>query len=61
MLVAQFVHAPQNTVDLLAVLFIVLRLIYGAFYLADKAPLRSLSWLLGLLCVVGLFVAAALA
>ncbi|MBN8738677.1 MAG: hypothetical protein BGP24_12160 [Lysobacterales bacterium 69-70] len=60
-LVAQFTHASQNVVDLLAVLFIVLRLAYGAFYLADKAPLRSLTWLAGVLCVVGLFVASAMA
>jgi uncharacterized MAPEG superfamily protein len=60
-LTAQLVHAPQGRIDLLAVLFIVLRLVYAAFYLADKAPLRSLTWFLGLLCVVGLFVVAALA
>jgi uncharacterized MAPEG superfamily protein len=58
-LVAQFVRAPQNWIDLLAVAFIVLRLVYGAFYLADKPPLRSLSWFLGLVCVIGLFVLAA--
>ncbi|WP_257387940.1 MAPEG family protein [Tahibacter caeni] len=60
-LVAQYVHASQNAIDLLAVLFIVLRVVYGAFYLADKPPLRSLTWFLGVLCVVGLFVAAAMA
>lgn len=60
-LTAQFVHAPQGRIDLLAALFIGLRLVYAGFYLADKAPLRSLSWVLGLLCVVGLFVVAGMA
>ncbi len=60
-LVAQWVHAPQGRIDLLAVLFIALRLIYGAFYLSDRPQLRSLTWVLGLACMVGLFVVAALA
>lgn len=60
-LVAQWVHAPQGRIDLLAVLFVVLRLIYGAFYLSDRALLRSLTWFLGLACVIGLFVVAGLA
>lgn len=60
-LTAQLVHAPQGRIDLLAALFLLFRVIYAAFYLADKAPLRSLTWALGLLCVVGLFVVAGLA
>lgn len=60
-LVAQWVHAPQGRIDLLAVLFIVSRLIYGAFYLSDRPLLRSLTWALGLACMIGLFVVAALA
>lgn len=60
-LVAQWVHAPQGRIDLIAVLFIVLRLIYGAFYLSDRPLLRSLTWLLGLICMIALFVVAALA
>lgn len=59
-IVAQLVHAPQGRIDVLALAFIALRLIYGAFYLADKPPLRSLSWFLALGCVIGLFVIAAL-
>lgn len=60
-LVAQWVHAPQGRIDLIAVLFIVLRLIYGAFYLSDRPLLRSLTWFLGLVCMISLFVVAALA
>lgn len=59
-LTAQMLQAPQGRVDLLAVLFILLRVLYGVFYLSDRAPLRSLTWFLGLACVIGLFVVAAL-
>ena len=52
-------NAAQNTVDLLAVSFIVFRLLFIAAYLADKATLRSLMWAGGLVCTLSLFAAAA--
>jgi len=58
-IIAQLAHGAQSRIDMLAVAFIVLRLVYGALYIADKAALRSLVWALGFLCVVGLFVVAA--
>lgn len=58
-LVAHAAHAAQTTTDLLAGLFILLRLGHGAAYLANRPTLRSLLWTGGLLCVIGLFVAAA--
>ncbi|MBL8300361.1 MAG: MAPEG family protein [Rhodanobacteraceae bacterium] len=58
-LVAQFVRAPQGWIDSLAIAFVALRLIYSAFYLADKPPLRSLTWFLALGCVIGLYMVAA--
>lgn len=58
-LVAQFTHAPQQAIDQLAMAWVVARLGYGAFYVADLAVLRSLAWLAGMICVVGLFVTAA--
>ena len=58
-LVAHTAHAAQATTDLLAGLFIVFRIGHGAAYLANRPTLRSLSWLGGILCVIGLFVAAA--
>ena len=59
-LIAQFAHAPQDRIDGLALTFIVLRLLYGVLYIADKAMLRSAVWALGFFCVVGLFVVAAM-
>lgn len=54
-LVAQTVGAPQGRIDLLALSFIGLRLIYGLVYLADWASLRSLVWFGAMACTVTLF------
>lgn len=42
-------HAPfQMRLDLLCFLYVVLRLLYILFYLADMATLRSIAWVLAL-------------
>ncbi len=46
-------------VNLLAVLFIVLRLFYGWCYITDRASLRSMVWFAATACTVGLFIVAA--
>ena len=51
--------ASQGTIDMIAVGFVVARVLYGIAYLADKPPLRSLIWMVGLGCVISLFVVAA--
>ncbi|MDO4878350.1 MAG: MAPEG family protein [Neisseria sp.] len=51
-------NAAQLTVNVLAVLFVLCRLAFVYFYLADKPQLRSLSWVGGFLATLGLFVAA---
>jgi len=45
--------------DALAVGFIVLRLLYLACYLADRATLRTLVWGLAYACIISLFVISA--
>src|ERR1700733_13294269 len=55
-IVAELVRAPQSRIDLLAGIFVLLRLIYTALYLADQAALRSIVWSLGMLAVIWLFV-----
>jgi uncharacterized MAPEG superfamily protein len=55
-IVAELAHAPQGRIDLLAGVFVVLRLIYTALYLADQATLRSIVWSLGLIAIIWLFV-----
>ena len=58
-IIAQLCSSPQPTVDALALTFIGARVIYGLCYIADKSTLRSLVWLVGFGCVVGLFITAA--
>ena len=55
-IVAQMKGTNQHTIDLLAGLFIVVRLAYTAVYIAGFAPVRSLLWFVGLGCVIALFV-----
>ncbi len=42
--IAHQLGAPQGRLDMLAVAFVVLRLIYIALYVGDKATARSLVW-----------------
>jgi uncharacterized MAPEG superfamily protein len=58
-IVAQTLHAPQERVDVLALVFIAARLGYVACYLADWHGARSLAWLIGWLACIFLFVSGA--
>jgi uncharacterized MAPEG superfamily protein len=58
-IIAHLAGAAQSTVDALAVTFVIARVAYGIFYIADRSTLRSLTWLVAFGCTVGLFVAAA--
>lgn len=58
-LVAQQLQAPQNSIDMLAIAFIASRIVYTWLYLTDRSTLRSVSWFIGYLSVVGLFLIAA--
>ena len=58
-LTAHVAGAPQPTVDLLAGAFVVARLLFILLYVVDRATLRSLVWIAGVACCVGLFVAGA--
>ena len=55
-LVAELAHAPQARIDLLAGIFVALRLVYTGLYIADQATLRSIVWALGFVAVIWLFV-----
>jgi uncharacterized MAPEG superfamily protein len=56
-IVAHVLHGPQARVDMLAMVSIGARVAYMGCYLADWAVLRSLSWLVGIVCAVLIFVA----
>jgi uncharacterized MAPEG superfamily protein len=58
-IIAHLAGADPARIDLLAVLFIVSRLVFAGCYLADWHIARSLAWLAGIGCCIALFVAAA--
>jgi uncharacterized MAPEG superfamily protein len=52
-------HTTQTAgwlIDTLAIVFVIARIIYLWFYLADLPKLRSLVWLVGLVCSLLLMV-----
>jgi len=55
-LTATWKHAPQGTLDTLALVFIAARVGFLAAYLADRSTVRSLCWTVGILSTVGIFV-----
>jgi uncharacterized MAPEG superfamily protein len=56
-LTAQAMAAPQNRIDLLAMVFIAARVAYVALYAADAAMLRTLAWMVGFGASLALFFA----
>lgn len=57
-IIAQLQYVTQSTVDMLALTFVAMRILHAAFYMMDKASLRSLVWAVGFGCVIVLFVLA---
>jgi uncharacterized MAPEG superfamily protein len=54
-IVAHLTGAPQMTIDVLAGVFILVRIAHGCFYIADMAMLRSVSWVTGFGLTIALF------
>jgi uncharacterized MAPEG superfamily protein len=59
-IVAHLTGGAQPLVDALALAFIALRASYIALYLADRALLRTLAWVLAFACCVALLFAGSL-
>lgn len=57
--VAVLQHVPVSTIDTCAIVFVVARVAYIAFYVADLSSLRSLAFAIGFASCVGLFLFAA--
>ena len=53
-IIAHQLGAPQTTLDILAVLFITLRVIYVAMYVAGLPTVRSAIWALALVVNIGI-------
>ena len=54
-LLAEFRAAPQNLVNELAVLFLIVRVAYVLTYLGDRPRLRSILWNIGFAISIGIF------
>lgn len=50
--------AALSTINLLAIVWVIARLAHGVCYVANWATLRSLTYFVGMACVVGCFIAA---
>lgn len=57
-IIAHQINGDQTLIDMLAVSYIVLRLAYGALYIANKGMQRTVVWTLALLCTLALFFTA---
>lgn len=58
-LMAQIAGVDPGRISMLAIAFIVFRVLHGIFYLTGTHRLRSLAWMGGLACVLGLMGSAA--
>ena len=54
-LLAEFRHAPQNRIDELAVLFVIVRVAYVLTYIGNRPSLRSILWSIGFVINVAIF------
>jgi uncharacterized MAPEG superfamily protein len=57
-IIAHLCAVPQARIDLLALGFVGLRIVYGVLYIANLATLRSIVWIASVACVVALFASA---
>ena len=55
-IIAHLSGGNQEWIDMLAMAFIAIRVLYGVLYLSNHATLRSLVWTAGIGCTVALFV-----
>lgn len=58
-IIAHASGARHAVIDTLAIAFIACRIVYAVLYIADRPSLRSVAWIAGYGCVIGLFIAAA--
>jgi uncharacterized MAPEG superfamily protein len=55
-LVAHMVEGANATVNILALLFVATRIAYSIFYFGNLQPFRSISFFVGLLLAIAIFV-----
>ncbi len=54
-LLAEFRSSPQNLINELAVLFLIVRIAYVLTYLGNRPRLRSILWNIGFIINIGIF------
>ena len=54
-LLAEFRTAPQNLINELAVLFLIVRIAYVLTYIGDRPSLRSILWSIGFAINIGIY------
>jgi uncharacterized MAPEG superfamily protein len=54
-IIASITHAPQHRIDMMAVIFVIFRVLYGLCYVIDYPTCRSLFWLGGFIITIMLF------
>lgn len=59
-IIAHLAGVSQSLITILAILFVILRIIYGICYILDNHALRSAVWFSAFFCVITLFVQAIL-
>lgn len=59
-LIAQIANVPQAKTNALAMAWVAARIVYIGCYLGNRPRFRTIAQLASLLCVIGLFAAAAL-
>jgi uncharacterized MAPEG superfamily protein len=59
-IIAHLVHVVQYKIDFLAMTWVLARIAFVVFYLADKSTLRSIAMVVSLACILGLFIFAGL-
>ena len=53
--IAMIMQAPQERIDVLAMVYVLARIAFIICYLKDWANLRTLVWTIGLACTVAIF------
>lgn len=55
----QVATMAQSSIDLLAITFLISRIVYGLCYVLDQAVLRSLAWFVGMGSIAALLICSA--
>ncbi len=57
-IIAQNLQVHQQTINMLAMAFVVFRVLYTMMYAANRGLLRSVMFVASMACIAGLFIAA---